>query len=307
MAPARPLGRSRGRHPTAAAEPPPPARAHGCSRAPRRAILGRVSPAATLAQALEPLRSDPARAAVLLDIDGTLAPIVRHAADAHVPEATRTLLIEISRRYGTVACISGRRAAEARQIVAIGTIAYVGNHGAELLRPRATQSEFDPALARWAERVGDFVASEYDARAERLRVRHEDKGPIAAFHWRGAPDEAAAEAAVQEIARTAEERGFAVHWGRKVLEVRAPVELHKGLGVATLLRGGDVRAAVYVGDDTTDLDAFRGLRALVEAGDLASALCAAVISDEAPPELAQEADITVDGPAGVRGLLEALL
>ena len=73
-----------------------------------RAILDTVSPAATLVEALEPIRSDPHHSAVLLDIDGTLAPIVRHAADAHVPEATRALLIEISRRYRVVGCVSGR-------------------------------------------------------------------------------------------------------------------------------------------------------------------------------------------------------
>ena len=64
-------------------------------------------------EALEPIRSDPSRSAVLLDIDGTLAPIVRHAADAHVPEATRSLLIEIARRYRVVGCVSGRRASTA--------------------------------------------------------------------------------------------------------------------------------------------------------------------------------------------------
>jgi trehalose 6-phosphate phosphatase len=100
-----------------------------------------VSPAATLVEALGPIRSEPARSAVLLDIDGTLAPIVRHADDAHVPEATRAVLIEVSRRYGVVGCVSGRRAATARAIVAIGTIAYVGNHGAELLRPGSSSAE----------------------------------------------------------------------------------------------------------------------------------------------------------------------
>ena len=65
-------------------------------------------------EALEPIRSDPAHAAILLDIDGTLAPIVRHAADAHVPEATRTLLIEIAKRYRVVGCVSGRPASTAR-------------------------------------------------------------------------------------------------------------------------------------------------------------------------------------------------
>jgi trehalose 6-phosphate phosphatase len=272
-----------------------------------RAILDLVSPAATLVEALEPIRADPRRSAVLLDIDGTLAPIVRHAADAHVPEATRSLLIEIARRYGVVGCVSGRRASTARQIVAIGTIAYVGNHGGELLRPGATRPEVDPELAEWTARVREFAARAYTAEHQRIRVRSEDKDTIAAFHWRGAPDEEIAEEAVRDIARRAEEEGFAVHWGRKVLEVRPPVVLDKGLGIATLLRGGEAVAAVYVGDDTTDLDAFRGLRSLVESGSLSAAMCVAVSSDESPPGLASEADLTVDGPGGVRELLEALL
>jgi trehalose 6-phosphate phosphatase len=312
-------------------------------------ILRIVSPAARrFVEALEPLRSDPSHAAVLLDIDGTLAPIVRHADDAHVPEATRSLLIEIAKRYRLVGCVSGRRAATARQIVAIGTIAYVGNHGGELLRPGATRPELDPELAAWSERVRAFAARVYTAEHQRLRVRAEDKQAIAAFHWRGAPDEAAAQAAAREIAARAREEGLAVHWGRKVLEVRPPLQLDKGLGVAALLgnpppaveRGssaGDhaaagargvvagkagvgaangppaaggrpsLHAALYVGDDTTDLDAFRGLRSLVQAGTLDRAVCVAVRSEEAPPELVEEADLAIDGPDGVRQLLEALL
>jgi trehalose 6-phosphate phosphatase len=272
-----------------------------------RGILELVSGAATIAQALERIRDETARSAVLLDIDGTLAPIVRHAADAHVPEATRSLLIEISRRYGLVACVSGRPAATARQIVAIVTISYIGNHGGEILRPRATRPEVDPQLAEWSGQIAAFAARALTAERQRLRIRQEDKGPIAALHWRGAPDEAAAERAAHEIARAAEEEGLVVHWGRKVLEIRPPIALDKGLGIATLLRGARVDAALYVGDDRTDLDAFRGLRAMVDAGTLSAALCVAVSSEEAPPELAQEADLTVDGTAGVRGLLEALL
>jgi trehalose 6-phosphate phosphatase len=272
-----------------------------------RAILETVSPAATLVEALEPIHADPARVAVLLDIDGTLAPIVRHAADAHVPEATRTLLIEIAKRYRLVGCVSGRRAATARQIVAIGTIAYVGNHGAELLRPGATRPEVDPELAEWTPRIREFAARALSTEDPRLRIRGEDKEVIAAFHWRGAPDEQAAEAAVRAIAERAEAEGFAVHWGRKVLEVRPPVALDKGIGVALLLRDAPVDTALYVGDDTTDLDAFRGLRELAASGALSRTLCVAVDSDEAPAELAREADLTLDGPAGVRELLEALL
>jgi trehalose 6-phosphate phosphatase len=272
-----------------------------------RAILDLVSPAATLVETLEPIRSDPGRAAVLLDIDGTLAPIVRHAADAHVPESTRAVLIEIARRYRLVGCVSGRRAATARQIVAIGTIAYVGNHGGELLRPGATAAEVDPELAAWSARVREFAARVLTSEHQRIRVRSEDKDVIAAFHWRGAPDEDVAAAAVADIARLAKEEGFIVHWGRKVLEVRPPIVLDKGLGIAALLRGSPVAEALYVGDDTTDLDAFRGLRELVQSGLLAGALCVAAGSEESPAELTEQADLTVDGTGGVRELLEALL
>jgi trehalose 6-phosphate phosphatase len=267
-----------------------------------------VSQSLTIEQALEPLRRDPARSAVLLDVDGTLAPIVRHADDAHVPEPTRALLIRISRGYRVVACVSGRRATTARRIVSIGSISYVGNHGGELLRAGRTAVETEPEFARGGQQVRAFAERAWaDGSLMRLRVRAEDKAEIAAFHWRGAPDEDAAEAAVRAVAQAAEAEGLHPHWGRKVLEIRPPIEVDKGAGIGWLLGESDVDHAVYVGDDTTDLDAFRGLRALVATGRLESAVCVGVRSDETPPELEREADLLVDGPAGVRGVLEALL
>jgi trehalose 6-phosphate phosphatase len=270
------------------------------------AILPGVSVATSLPEALEPLRSDPARAAVLLDVDGTLAPIVRHAEDARVPEPTRAELIRVAKRYGLVACVSGRRATTARQIVALGTITYVGNHGAELLRGGHTEPELDPDVEPWVGRVRRFAASAWTDELHRLRVRSEDKGAIVALHWRGAPDEAAAERALERVARAAQEAGLATHWGRKVLELRPPVPLSKARGIARLLEGGSISTALYVGDDRTDLDAFEGLRDLVGAGELVSALCVGVRSEETPPELEAQADLLVEGPPGVRALLAAL-
>src|SRR3954466_733339 len=183
-------------------------------------ILGRVPPALTLAESLQVVRADPSRSAILLDVDGTLAPIVRHADDAHVPEVTRSILIEVSKRYGLVCCVSGRRAAIARRIVSIGSISYVGNHGGEILRGGSTEPEVEPEFARGGEAVRAFRDEVWSDDLDRLRVRAEDKDQIAAFHWRGAPDEEAAEAAVREIAEQAEGHDLVVHWGRKVLEVR---------------------------------------------------------------------------------------
>jgi trehalose 6-phosphate phosphatase len=266
-----------------------------------------VTTAATLAEPLAPLRADPARAAVLLDVDGTLAPIVRHADDATVPEAVRGLLIQVAKRYGVVACVSGRRAADARRIVSIGSIAYVGAHGGELLRPGNVRPEVDRTLEEWTRRVQDFAREADTAPLSRLRVRLEDKESIVAFHWRGTPDEAAAQEAVRELANRAEAVGLSTHWGRKVLEVRPPVRMDKGIGIRRLLREADVNAALYAGDDNTDLDAFDALDDLSAQGRLETAVRVGVSSEEGPREIVERADLVLEGPGDARALLEALL
>jgi len=262
---------------------------------------------ALLSEALAPLRAQPERAAILLDIDGTLAPIVEQASDAHVPEGTRHLLIQVSRRYGVVACVSGRPASQARAMVAIGTISYLGQHGAELLRAGWTESVLQPELEDWARRIHQFGREIDTPDLRRPRVRIEDKGVIVALHWRGAPDEEAARAVIDAVAAKAEAAGLRTHWGRKVLEVRPPVKLDKGKGIASFLAGKDVDVGLYVGDDTTDLDAFHGLTRLVEEGQLSRAVRVGVGSDEGPSELVEEADVVVEGTAGVRELLAALV
>ena len=256
-----------------------------------------------IAELLGPLRADSAAAAILFDIDGTLAPIVRHASDATVPEETRLRLIELSKRYGTVACVSGRSAAVARQMVSIGSIAYIGNHGSELLRPGSSVATVDPRVAEWAGRVREFAARADTPTLQQLRVRREDKGAIVAFHWRGAPDEGAALVAVAALELAAADAGLETHRGRKVLEIRPPVAIDKGRGIRWLLADDPPTGALYVGDDYTDVDAFVGLRSVV--GE--RAVCIGVRSEETPAELEAAADAMVDGPRGVRELLELLL
>jgi trehalose 6-phosphate phosphatase len=262
---------------------------------------------ALLSEALAPLRANPARSAILLDIDGTLSPIVEHAADARVPEGTRQLLVEIAKRYGVVACVTGRRASEARAMVAIGTISYLGSHGTELLRAGWTEAVLDPKLEEWVRRIHDFGREAETADVRRKRVRVEDKGVIVAFHWRGAPDEEAARSAIDAIAAKAQAAGLRTHWGRKVLEVRPPVRVDKGAGIESLLNGADVDAALYVGDDSTDLDAFAGLTRLASEGRLQHTVRVCVSSEEGPSALAEAADVVVDGTEGVRKLLAALI
>ena len=258
-------------------------------------------------EALAPLRDDPAHAAILLDIDGTLSPIVGQPDEACVSETTRQLLIQISRRYGLVACVSGRRASEARAMVSIGTISYLGSHGAELLRAGWTTPVLDPRLRDWARQIHEFGDRVDTPDLRRHRIRVEDKGAIVAFHWRLARDQDAARATLDSVAAQAEADGLRTHWGRQVLEVRPPVKIDKGEGITNLLQDTDINGALYVGDDVTDLDAFRALQRLAEAGRLAHAVRVGVRSEEGPAEIVSEADIVVEGTDGVRELLALLL
>jgi trehalose 6-phosphate phosphatase len=267
----------------------------------------RTVSAALLPDAIAPLRADPAHGAVLLDIDGTLAPIVQRAAEAHVPEPTRQLVIEAAKKYALVACVTGRRASEARAMVSVGTVTYLGSHGAEVLRPGWLKPALDPDVQAWAPQMQAFAHDLDFSEMRRERVRLEDKGAILAFHWRGAPDQDAARASLEEVAAHAQAAGLRPHWGRKVLEVRPPVNFDKGSGVTTLITETDVDAALYAGDDRTDVDAFRALAQLADSGTIAHAIRVGVKSDEGPSELEAETDLLVDGTNGVTRLLEMLV
>jgi trehalose 6-phosphate phosphatase len=252
------------------------------------------------------LRDEPTRAAILTDVDGTLAPIVERPEQAAVPSRAAELLAALARRYRLVGCVSGRRAEEARRLVGVEGIAYAGNHGLELLLPGDGSPRLDPSLEGREREAAEFLAGLGEATLAEAELRREDKGPIQALHWRGAADDRGAEARAHEIAAAAGRAGLEPHWGRKVLELRPAGGGGKDAAVAALLADDGFTMAAYAGDDRTDLDAFRRLRQLREGGELAAAVCIGVVSTEGPPELIEECDLRVDGPAGWLALLEAL-
>jgi len=262
--------------------------------------------AARISQLIAPLRDDPASAAVLCDVDGTLAPIVGDPDDAAVPAQTRETLRELAGLYALVGCVSGRRAVEARRLVGVDELAYAGNHGLELLGPGAEQAIVDPAVEEAARAVRAFVLELEAAALSRAGLRLEDKGPIQALHWRGAADEEAAEKRARLIAAQARQAGLEPRWGRKVLEIRPASGTDKGTAVERLLSEQRIEQALFAGDDRTDLDAFRALRSLVDGGTLRGAVCIGIGSDEAPPELSEQADAIVAGPEEFVGVLRAL-
>ena len=231
------------------------------------------------------LASDPAHAALLLDVDGTLAPIVPRPDDAHMPDETRSLLRELAARYALVACVSGRSSAEARRIVGVEELLYVGTHGLELA----------PGAAVWRDQIERFAAT-VDWPPEWI----ENKSLSLSLHYRQSPEPEKSHLALERIAEAAEEVGLYSRFGRMLLEILPPVDADKGTAIRSLLDERGLTRALYAGDDTTDLDAFRALDGL-ELG-----ICVALTSSEAPAALVEAADIVLAGPNELVELLRAI-
>ena len=232
--------------------------------------------------ALDRLAEAPDRAAVILDVDGTLAPIVMRPEEARVPEEARREVVRLAGRYALVACVSGRTGEDARRLVGVDGVRYVGSHGLEL----------DPEADRWRDEIHRFAAG--------VDWPVEDKGLTVSFHYREAADEDAALEYLDEVAEQARAAGLVPRFGRKVLEIRPPVHADKGTAVTGLLEEAGLSRALYAGDDTTDVDAFRALDGL-ELG-----IRVAVSSDEAPVELVESADVVVDSPGELLTVLARL-
>ncbi|MEP6689815.1 MAG: trehalose-phosphatase [Gemmatimonadaceae bacterium] len=201
---------------------------------------------------------------VMLDVDGTLAPIAPRPDAARVPEETRRIVAALASRPAVdVVLVSGRAAGDARRLVSVANVWVIGNHGYEVVGPDGGEI-IDPKYAAMPAAIA--LAS------RRLRSRLsaipgvilEDKRWTLSVHYRLA--DASVEPALRSIVEeTARALGLRVSAGKMVFEVRPPARVDKGSAVLALAStlggfGGDA-SIVFAGDDATDEDAFRALRA----------------------------------------------
>lgn len=238
----------------------------------------------------------------LLDVDGTLAPITEHPADAAVPHDTRRALSALVSRPGVhVALVSGRSAAQARRMTAVPGVWTIGNHGYEVVDEAGeerVQPDLEPArgaVARAARRIEVLVAPVPG-------VVFEDKGWTLTVHYRMA-DPAVVPRLVATVRAVAEPMGLRVTQGKMVLEVRPSARVDKGTAVLRLaaqLGGlGNAASVLFMGDDVTDEDAFRALRSRIP-----RAVTVRVTHDETGAPTA--AEFALRDPAEVREFLDWL-
>ena len=214
--------------------------------------------------AIPPARLSGRPLVLMFDVDGTLAPIAAQPALARVPDDTRRLLASLVTTPNVmVALVSGRAAHDARRLVGIQQLWTVGNHGAEVMTPDG-DIDVDPDVARYAESIAAAARALEPLLAPLRGVVLENKGWTLSVHFRIA-DEDVLHRLRAAVDGAAIANGLRVTEGKKVLEIRPPVAVDKGTAVYRLARDlGALETGaslVFAGDDVTDEDAFRRLRA----------------------------------------------
>jgi trehalose 6-phosphate phosphatase len=242
-------------------------------------------------------------AGILTDLDGTLAPIVdRPEAARPLPQAVDALA-RLADRLAVVGIVTGRAAADARQMLgdAGGRLLVIGNHGLEWLSPGDESAEVDHSLAGVSQAVVELL----DAVPPIDGVVLEPKGLSATVHYRLALDPAAARARVLAALAPAPDRGLEIREGRMSVELRPASAEDKGSAVRRVVGRYGLRGLLVAGDDVTDLDMFHAAAELRGSG-ITTAIIALQGGREVPETVVETADATLDGPPGMAALLQAL-
>jgi trehalose-phosphatase len=240
----------------------------------------------------------PAPLLACFDYDGTLTPIRERPEEVVTPESVADALRDLAARAATaVAVVSGRRVEELRERLPAG-LWLVGCHGLALVDPAGSEKTLvEDAGHENGGAVSLAALRRLGRRFERCLpgARLEEKGIAIAFHTRSAPREPGRAAARVFAGAAAGCRGLRVIEGKEVVEV-LPEGIDKGTAVTRLrdkvAPGG---AVLYIGDDTTDEDAFAELAA----GSAVTVLVG-------PPDRPSHARYRVAGCAEVEALVRRI-
>ncbi len=241
-------------------------------------------------------------AGLFVDFDGTISRLAPTPDEALASPGAVRSLERLSSKLALVCVLSGRRAQDIRDKVGLSGLLYVGNHGAEGIDGDA--HSVSPLAQRYGGAI-EGLLRKLRGLADVDGMIWEHKGASAAVHYRATNDPETARRRLASALDRVGESGLQTFWGKMILEIRPPVGLHKGQAIRSVVEERGLRGAVFLGDDSTDVDGMEALADLGRSGQVRG--CGVAVVDEGTPHALLDAvDYRLDGVSGVETLLERL-
>ena len=246
-------------------------------------------------------------ASLFSDFDGTLSPMAPTPDGASLAPGVRDVLKALARRIELVGIVTGRAVNDARERVGVPELLYVGNHGLEWAE-RGVHVDHPVGIAA-ADSISTAlhqIGAEIGSTLGLGGLVFEDKRLSGSIHYRLSEDPVTMGVALGAITeRVANAHGLHVASGKMVYELRPTASVSKGTALREIVLQRNLRSAVFLGDDVTDVDGFRALRALRE-GEGLPTLAVGVLTPDTAPSVIAESDLLLDGVDDVVRTLNAL-
>jgi len=240
---------------------------------------------------------------LITDVDGTISETAPTPQEAMVSPVCRQYLSALCSQLALVAAISGRPAIEAKNMIKIDRMVYIGNHGLE----RWTEGHSE--LTKGAKAYSKVIKATIGELTPLLSIegiRIENKGITATIHYRLCPNPESAERDIWlALEGSSRAKSLQITPGRMSINLLPPVAVNKGTPVLELIQEYSLRGGIYLGDEFTDIDAFRAIHNACHALDF-QGFAVGVTSQEMPKKLVAEADFILNGVNDVECFLKWL-
>ena len=237
--------------------------------------------------------------ALITDFDGTISELQEDPTKAFIDPDCLALIRNLLPHLPYLAILSGRDATRLSNLVGLEDVAYFGNHGAESMIGgfRHFQEYSEKDVSKMRELFNDLQTT-----VSRPGIFWEFKEISASVHFRMSNIRSTKHVLQESLDNISIPKSIEIFWGREIMEIRLRSSPNKGTALESIVSSNQLRSAIYIGDDTTDLDAMKALYQMKKRMKL-KGFSVAVKSEKMNKDLLRYADLFVDGIEGVETLL----
>lgn len=246
------------------------------------------------------------KTAVITDIDGTISKIVLDPDEAMITQIMRETLLKLVNKFQLVGIVTGRNVKNAKEMLEVDGLLYIGSHGLEYLKN--DEIYIEPEVEEYLPLIKKVAQ---DIQTEELcninNILFQEKGLCFTVHYRKCEDpEGTRRKILDAINKLEGLENFKITEGRKVVEIRPKIGHDKGTILEKLIFENSIEKIIYSGDDVTDVDAFNKLKELKGEGKV-NGVGIVVVSEEVPEFVKENASYYVNGVDEVQKFFNWLL